>query len=193
MVPSDEQPPVDAPTPALRASDAQRERAADDLRRHTAEGRIDHEELEERLTAVFSARTVADLDRLTADLPALGPEGAALARPDEQERRELRAQLVQKAGGAAAVSLLCVVVWLATGASGSFWPVWVILATGAGVVGTSWRGLGPGGDAAAELERLREEGRRRREHHHGHHHGHGHGRLGDGPSPRHGGRRDRRS
>lgn len=171
MVDGDEQPGPgpreQAAPPALRASDADRERVIEALRRHTAAGRLDHEELEERLTGTLEAKTVDELAALTADLPALTEQDPHPTRPDEAVRRELKAQLAQKAGGAAAISLLCVVIWLASGASGHFWPIWVIIGTGAGVVGTSWRGLGPGGDPQSELERLREERRRGR---------HGHGR-----------------
>jgi DUF1707 SHOCT-like domain len=53
----------------LRASDADREQFADRLRHATAEGRLVAEELEERLGAVFSARTYGDLDAVVADLP----------------------------------------------------------------------------------------------------------------------------
>lgn len=53
----------------LRASDADREQVAERLRHATAEGRLLAEELEERLEAVFSARTYGELDAITADLP----------------------------------------------------------------------------------------------------------------------------
>jgi hypothetical protein len=53
----------------LRASDADREQIADRLRHATAEGRLLAEELEERLEAVFAARTYGDLDAVVADLP----------------------------------------------------------------------------------------------------------------------------
>ena len=43
--------------PALRASDAEREAAAERLRRAGGEGRLVPEELEERLGVAFSART----------------------------------------------------------------------------------------------------------------------------------------
>ncbi len=57
--------------PAHRIADADREVVAARLREAMAEGRLDLEETEERLTAVYAARTVADLDVLTADLPAI--------------------------------------------------------------------------------------------------------------------------
>ncbi|MDT0300726.1 DUF1707 domain-containing protein [Streptomonospora wellingtoniae] len=63
--------------PALRIADADREAAAERLREAVAVGRLELAELDERLSAVYAAKTRADLDPLTADLPA---EPAA-ARP----------------------------------------------------------------------------------------------------------------
>ncbi|MGL5825924.1 MAG: DUF1707 SHOCT-like domain-containing protein [Nocardioides sp.] len=53
----------------LRISDADRNRVAEVLRRAAGDGRIDFEELDERLEATFAAKTYADLVPLTADLP----------------------------------------------------------------------------------------------------------------------------
>jgi hypothetical protein len=58
-----------APSPALRASDADRERVAAALRRHHVDGRLDTDELQERLGACYAARTLGDLEPLLADLP----------------------------------------------------------------------------------------------------------------------------
>jgi hypothetical protein len=56
------------PTPYLRASDADREAAVDRLRRASVEGRLDADELEDRLSDAYRARWTSDLDRLTADV-----------------------------------------------------------------------------------------------------------------------------
>jgi hypothetical protein len=56
--------------PALRASDADRERVAELLRDAGGDGRLDLEELDERLHAAYAARTHEELARLTADLGA---------------------------------------------------------------------------------------------------------------------------
>lgn len=53
----------------MRVSDAERERVASFLREQSLEGRLDHEELEERLGRAYRAVTVGDLERLIADLP----------------------------------------------------------------------------------------------------------------------------
>jgi uncharacterized protein DUF1707 len=56
-------------TPELRASDADRERIAAALRRHHLDGRLDTDELQERLGRCYAARTTGELAALTADLP----------------------------------------------------------------------------------------------------------------------------
>ncbi|MET9606087.1 DUF1707 domain-containing protein [Streptomyces sp. NPDC006512] len=70
---SDERPekplPEKAPLPELRASDADRDRVVERLRDAVAEGRLDMEEFEERLEAVYASRTYAELAPLTRDLP----------------------------------------------------------------------------------------------------------------------------
>jgi hypothetical protein len=60
--------PSDPPT-GLRASDADRERVAEALRRHHLDGRLDTDELQARLEACYAARTDTELDALLADLP----------------------------------------------------------------------------------------------------------------------------
>lgn len=73
--------------PELRASDADREQVAGRLRDAMAEGRLDMDEFGERLDAVYRARTYAELEPLTRDLPATGP-GAPAARPADAGGRE---------------------------------------------------------------------------------------------------------
>ena len=59
-----------------RASDAERDGAADALRRHHADGRLSTDELEERTGRAYAATTLGDLDQLFTDLPRLrAPEG----------------------------------------------------------------------------------------------------------------------
>lgn len=58
------------PDPAhLRVSDDERHQVAEILRQAAGEGRLDLDELEERLEATYAARTYADLLPLTRDLP----------------------------------------------------------------------------------------------------------------------------
>ncbi|WP_370950164.1 DUF1707 domain-containing protein [Amycolatopsis sp. cg5] len=53
----------------MRASDADRERVAQVLHGALAEGRITINELEERLSTVYAAKTLGELKPVTADLP----------------------------------------------------------------------------------------------------------------------------
>ena len=65
----------------LRISDADRHRVADVLREAAGEGRIDLDELDERLEAAYAAKTYADLVPITADLPAHPTTAPAAPRP----------------------------------------------------------------------------------------------------------------
>ena len=63
----------------LRVSDEERHQVAEVLRLAAGEGRIDLDELDERLEAAFNAKTYADLVPITADLPTAG--GSVVRRP----------------------------------------------------------------------------------------------------------------
>jgi Domain of unknown function (DUF1707) len=91
--------------PSLRASDADREQAAERLSHATAEGRLTADELEERLEALYAARTYGELDPLVADLPATSPPGAGSVG------------MPRWIGAAAAVTLLVTVLGLLAGAA----------------------------------------------------------------------------
>jgi len=112
----------------LRVSDTDRERVADRLRGAAAEGRLTADELEERLEHAFSARTEADLEPLTADLPAAPVRERAPRRRWDGEH--VRAYV--------SVSLMLVGIWALTGA-GYFWPIWPILGWGIGVLADGGR------------------------------------------------------
>jgi hypothetical protein len=53
----------------LRVSDAEREGVVRRLQRAVGEGRLTVAEFDERVAAVYAARTRGDLDELTEDLP----------------------------------------------------------------------------------------------------------------------------
>jgi hypothetical protein len=80
-----------APSALLRASHGDREHVVDVLRVAAGDGRLTAEELDERLEAAFSARTMGELAVLTADLPAVAqdtgrplPEAKDVVRIDHQ-------------------------------------------------------------------------------------------------------------
>lgn len=54
---------------ALRASDSDREQAAERLRDAAADGRLCTDELEHRLGTALAARTYGELDPVIADIP----------------------------------------------------------------------------------------------------------------------------
>jgi DUF1707 SHOCT-like domain/Cell wall-active antibiotics response LiaF, C-terminal len=56
----------------MRASDADRERVANVLREAAGDGRLTMDELDERLDAVYAAKTYAELEPITHDLPGTG-------------------------------------------------------------------------------------------------------------------------
>jgi hypothetical protein len=140
-------------TSHLRASDADRERYAQSLREHFAAGRIGEDELTERLDSVYEARTVAELEAVVHDLPAL-PVSAAATRAELRERRaELRRHLLQQAGGSLTPFVICTVVWAASGAQGHFWPAFLLIFPALFVVRNAWRLYGP----APDLDRVQTE------------------------------------
>jgi hypothetical protein len=56
-------------TATMRTSDAERQRVTDFLRDCCADGRLDTDELDERLDRLFAGGTVADIRDVVADLP----------------------------------------------------------------------------------------------------------------------------
>lgn len=55
----------------MRASDEDRQRTVDELRRHCAAGRIDVDEYASRVERALTASTLEELDAIRADLPML--------------------------------------------------------------------------------------------------------------------------
>lgn len=127
--PAEEAPPRD---PALRASDAERESTVTQLREHGGAGRLDVEELEQRVAAAYSARTHGELANLLTDLPRRSPE----RRPVDLHRRHGHGH----GGGFLPVVALLIAIWAITGA-GYFWPAWVIVWWGFALVMKSGPGL----------------------------------------------------
>jgi len=91
--------PADPPSsPALRASDADRDRVIELLRAAVADGRLDAGEFDERLDAALTARTIDALAPLTADLIAVPGSAGALALPLGAAPAEPAAELLTISG-----------------------------------------------------------------------------------------------
>jgi uncharacterized protein DUF1707/cell wall-active antibiotic response 4TMS protein YvqF len=67
-----------------RASDAEREATVVRLREAAGEGRLTVEELATRIDAAYAATTLAELEPLTADLPAVAPASSVTVEPGAQ-------------------------------------------------------------------------------------------------------------
>ena len=87
--------PADPPSsPALRASDADRDRVIELLRAAVGDGRLDQAEFDERLDAALAARTIDALTPLTADLIAAPGSDSVLALPLARTPAEPAAELL---------------------------------------------------------------------------------------------------
>ena len=73
---------MDPQLPELRASDADREAAVDTLRHAASDGRLTTDELEERVSTAYAARTRNELARLTADLSVVPAQPSGLTVSD---------------------------------------------------------------------------------------------------------------
>jgi hypothetical protein len=68
---------LEQPPPARRASDRDREQAASVVQEAHGDGRLDFQELDDRLTQIYAAKTEIELRAATADLVPLEPAGGA--------------------------------------------------------------------------------------------------------------------
>jgi hypothetical protein len=131
--------------PRIRASDADRDRAAALLREHHAAGRLTAEEFHERMDRAFEARTLGEIDELLADLPAIDLyqlPAASLRRAAPGARQSLvRRDAPGSANPAklppgtaaiaawAAVTLALGAIWVVTAVLGGTWfPWWALIA-----------------------------------------------------------------
>jgi Domain of unknown function (DUF1707) len=142
-----------AQTSGLRVSDQQREQAAQAIRDHYAAGRLTEDELNDRLQAALQARTEPELKAVLADLPSLPVSPQQRKAELVQRRRELQRRLLQQTGGGIGAFAICTVIWIASGANGSFWPIWVALVALIPLLRNGWRLYGP----APELDRVERE------------------------------------
>jgi hypothetical protein len=102
-----------APSGPVRVGDADRERVVELLRGHAVAGRLDADELDERLGRAYAARYGAELQAVLADLPS---EPALVRRPARRTTR-LHPVLFPIALGA---------LIAAAAVSGAWWLLWLI-------------------------------------------------------------------
>jgi Domain of unknown function (DUF1707)/2TM domain len=128
----------------MRASDADRERTVEQLRRHHADGRLDLEEFSERMERAYTAKTLAELDELMTDLPRdAAPAAPAPAGSLGVRRARLRQSFYRSLATYVSVNAMLVGIWAFSG-RGYFWPIWVMMGWGVAVVAQAVRALGPG-------------------------------------------------
>ncbi|MEP6952436.1 MAG: DUF1707 domain-containing protein [Solirubrobacteraceae bacterium] len=100
----------DLPAGDLRASDADRERAVEQLRVHATAGRLTVDEFEQRLERVYAARTGRELRAELSDLPA-----------ERTHRRRLR-----RPAGPVPFPLVALLIVAAGAVTGAWWLLWLI-------------------------------------------------------------------
>ena len=107
----------------MRVGNADRERVVEQLRKHTAEGRLTLEEFSDRVSEVYAARTAGELATTLRELPT---DRAARA---VAERRKRKQRLYAHLRPYIFTCLMCIAIWAITSRS-YFWPIWVIVPWG---------------------------------------------------------------
>lgn len=123
------------PVPSTRTSDADRDRVAQLLQEHFAQGRLDHEEFTERLGRAYKARTVDELDLVTRDLPERDLAEVRGAAPRREEGAPAPVLTLRDPALMvpwmlyAGVNVLCFVIWLILFLTTEYdypWFLWVL-------------------------------------------------------------------
>jgi hypothetical protein len=132
--------------PRIRASDADRDRAAALLREHHAAGRLTAEEFHERMERAMEATTLGELDELMSDLPAIDlyqlPDASLRRSPPRSGQSLLPADHgghgaparfppgAVAMGAWAAVTSALIAIWAvaAVVAGGTWFPWWALVA-----------------------------------------------------------------
>jgi hypothetical protein len=157
----------------MRAADSDRQFVADRLREALNEGRLDLTEYDDRLQQTYAAKTYGELDSILGDLPTVrAPERSQLATPPPAgagtgtgpaKGQRMPSWMTATIGSWLSVSLICVVIWAASGHS-SFWPIWVIGPWGAIVVARVIMAYASGDPHAYGEDEKDRSGRRRDRH-----------------------------
>jgi Domain of unknown function (DUF1707) len=160
-------PPND--NPQMRASDADRDRVSAMLREHMAAGRLTLDEFQERLDALYTAKTLGQLDEITADLPGIDlyrlPE--ATMRESQATRGDSSLIAPEPPGRTshvwrhqwaswASVTMMLFVIWLITAVSShsaaGLWFLWVSGPWGAILLGRWIFGQHPDGGGPGHIQ-----------------------------------------
>src|SRR5437764_10987449 len=102
----------------MLVADSDRSAAAEELRKHYDSGRLTLDEFESRLAEVYAARTRGDLEHAYRQLPRSEPPVSLRLR--DRRWSSLAIQYVL-------VNLVCLLVWIFSGAQGDFCPKWVLV------------------------------------------------------------------
>jgi hypothetical protein len=122
----------------LRISNADRDKAIQQLQAALDEGRIDLAEFDERAKTAYEAKTNAELDLIFDDLPGGRPKVSEVVPAGEPVEGEVETgrprnliDEVPALKGLVVVGGICTLIWLATSLSSGrfddFWPIWPIL------------------------------------------------------------------
>jgi hypothetical protein len=109
----------------IRVGDADREVVSRRLSRAIADGRLTLTEYDTRLQRLYRVETRGELAEIVADLPRSDEP----CEPKRRRTQSIPAWVVIMWMPWIAVNLLCLAIWLATGA-GYFWPFWVAVPWG---------------------------------------------------------------
>ena len=118
---------------SMRAGNADRERVVAQLNQAFAEGRLDVQELDQRVAGAYAAKTLGELVPLTADLPVdRAPARRPAAPPAPAGDREIEHGARRAAiGGTLGLFLVNVLIWavvsISTGSFIYFWPIWTAI------------------------------------------------------------------
>ena len=105
----------------LRASDAERDAVVTELAEHLKDGRLQHDEFDERVGRAMSARTRGDLDGLLTDLPRPAPTPAP---PPAPSRARLPFPLVAVAIFVIGMMLIGGISRAAAAGGHPVWAIW---------------------------------------------------------------------
>ena len=152
--------------PSVRVSDAEREAVVDVLREQTAAGRLTLAEFEERLDEVYRSKTDVELRLALRELPVQPPAPLAAASTttpspdtitDAELRQRYRVRLRNELSGFVVPNFVCNLIWF-MGDHGYWWPGWVLLGTGVGLLGTLAKGFDPEKERTSLLQERRRQG-----------------------------------